>query len=245
MRNIKVTMCYRGTNYHGFQRQDNALAVQQVVEEKLSKILGGENTVIYGCSRTDTGVHALNYCFNFKTERTIPLLGLQRGLNSELPKDISILSCEEAGDDFHARYSCKGKEYIYKLHCSESHDPFSEDLAFHYRRKLDFPLLQSQAKDFIGTHDFKAFCSSGSDKEITVRTIFDFSAEQNGTEVLLRVSGDGFLYNMVRIMVGTLLWINEGKIEKDTIPQIIEEKNRLKAGKTAPACGLYLNKVFY
>ena len=245
MRNIKVTMCYRGTAYHGFQRQDNAVAIQQIVEEKLSKILGGEKATIYGCSRTDTGVHALEYCFNFKTERTIPLLGLTRGLNSELPKDISILSCEEADEDFHARYSCKGKEYIYKLHCSESHNPFAEDLAYHYRRKVNYPLLCEEVKDFIGTHDFKSFCSTGSDKEITVRTIYDFSVEQNGEELIFRVSGDGFLYNMVRIMIGTLLWINEGKIERGSIPSILDAKDRLKAGKTAPACGLYLNKVFY
>ncbi len=245
MRNIKVTMCYRGTNYHGFQRQDNAIAIQQIVEEKLSKILGGEDVTIYGCSRTDTGVHALEYCFSFKTERTIPLLGLKRGLNSELPKDISILSCEEVEEEFHARYSCKGKEYIYKVHCSESHNPFAEDLSYHYRRKVDFPLLCEEVKAFIGTHDFKSFCSTGSDKEITVRTIYDFTVEQNGEELIFRVSGDGFLYNMVRIMIGTLLWINEGKIEKGSIPSILEAKDRLKAGKTAPACGLYLNKVFY
>lgn len=245
MRNIKAIMCYRGTNYHGFQRQDNALAVQEVVERELSKILGGEKVTIFGCSRTDTGVHALEYCFSFKTERDISLKGIERGLNSNLPKDISILSCEEASDDFHARYSCKGKEYIYKLHCSESPDPFSQDLAYHYRRRFDAELMQREAKAFIGTHDFKAFCSTGSDKEITVRTIYDFSVEQNGTEVIMRVSGDGFLYNMVRIMVGTLLWINEGKIPAGTLSDIIESRDRSRAGKTALACGLYLNKVFY
>ena len=238
-------MCYRGTNYHGFQRQDNAIAIQQIVEEKLSKILGGEDVTIYGCSRTDTGVHALEYCFSFRTERTIPLLGLKRGLNSELPKDISILSCEEAEEDFHARYSCKGKEYIYKVHCSESHNPFSEDLSYHYRRKVDFPLLCEEVKAFIGTHDFKSFCSTGSEKEITVRTIYDFTVEQNGEELIFRVSGDGFLYNMVRIMTGTLVAVAQGKISPCDVKKIILSHSRESAGMTAPAEGLYLNKVVY
>ncbi|MBE6837958.1 MAG: tRNA pseudouridine(38-40) synthase TruA [Ruminococcus sp.] len=245
MRNIKVTACYRGTKYHGFQRQNNAVTIQQIIEDNLSVILGGQKVVIQGCSRTDTGVHALEYCFSFQTEREIPLKGIERGLNSALPKDISILSCEEVDEDFHARFSCKGKEYIYKLHCSESPNPFMQDLAYHYRRKFNLALMQEECKAFIGTHDFKAFCSTGSDKDITVRTIYDFTVEQNGTEVIMRVSGDGFLYNMVRIMVGTLLWINEGKIPAGTLADIIESKDRGRAGKTALACGLYLNKVFY
>lgn len=244
MRNLKIFMAYRGTNYHGFQRQENAITVQEIVENCLSKILNVK-TIIYGCSRTDTGVHALEYCFNFRTEKPISNIGVIRGMNTILPDDISILSCEEVSDDFHARYSCKGKEYIYKIHNSESKNPFAEDLAFHYRRPIDVELISEASKAFIGTHDFKAFCSTGSNKEITVRTIYDFSVTQNGSEIILLVKGDGFLYNMVRIMVGTLLFINEGKIKAEALPEIILSKDRSNAGKTAQPQGLYLSKIYY
>ena len=244
MRNLKIFMAYRGTNYHGFQRQENAITVQEIVENCLSKILNVKTT-IYGCSRTDTGVHALEYCFNFRTEKPISNIGVIRGMNTILPDDISILSCEEVSDDFHARYSCKGKEYIYKIHNSESKNPFAEDLAFHYRRPIDVELISEASKAFIGTHDFKAFCSTGSNKEITVRTIYDFSVTQNGSEIILLVKGDGFLYNMVRIMVGTLLFINEGKIKAEALPEIILSKDRSNAGKTAQPQGLYLSKIYY
>lgn len=244
MRNLKIFMAYRGTNYHGFQRQENAITVQEIVENCLSKILNVKTT-IYGCSRTDTGVHALEYCFNFRTEKPISNIGVIRGMNTILPDDISILSCEEVFDDFHARYSCKGKEYIYKIHNSESKNPFAEDLAFHYRRPIDVELISKASKAFIGTHDFKAFCSTGSNKEITVRTIYDFSVTQNGSEIILLVKGDGFLYNMVRIMVGTLLFINEGKIKAEALPEIILSKDRSNAGKTAQPQGLYLSKIYY
>ena len=127
MRNLKVMMAYRGTNYHGFQRQENALTVQEVVEEKVSSVLN-EKVIINGCSRTDTGVHANNYCFSVLTESRIPPLNFVRGVNGRLPDDISILSCEEVSEDFHARFSCKAKEYIYKIHNSESKNPFETDL---------------------------------------------------------------------------------------------------------------------
>lgn len=244
MRNLKVMMAYCGTKYHGFQRQENAITVQEIVENCLAQILN-QKTTIYGCSRTDTGVHALEFCFHFFTESTVPPVGFVRGMNTLLPNDISILSCEEAPEDFHARYSCKGKEYLYKIHNHESKNPFAEHLALHYRRPLDVALLEQAAKSFIGTHDFKGFCSTGSNKENTVRTIHDFSITKNGNETLLLVKGDGFLYNMVRIMVGTLLFINEGKIKADELPDIIRAGDRQRAGKTAQPQGLYLNKVYY
>ena len=244
MRNLKVFMSYRGTNYHGFQRQTNACTVQETVEKAVSSVLN-ENVTIHGCSRTDTGVHANNFCFSVKTESSIPCLNFVRGVNGRLPKDISILSCEDVPMDFHARFSCKGKEYVYKIHCSESKNPFADDLMLHYRRPFDAELVKKTSEYFVGTHDFKAFCTESDGKLSTVRTIYSFDIEINGFEVKMLVKGNGFLYNMIRIIVGTLLDVNEKRIPYDSIEDIIRSKNRLRAGRTAQAHGLYLNRVFY
>lgn len=244
MRNLKVKMSYNGAEYHGFQRQNNAVTVQQTVEECLSRLLG-ENVKIDGCSRTDAGVHAREYVFSFRTENPINEKGFIRGANDLLPGDISLFSCEEVDESFHARYNCKGKEYEYIIHNSEIKNPFYNKTAFKYRYALDEKLLDSEAKDFIGTYDFKAFCSADCDKENTERTIYDFSVKRENDLVKFFVSGNGFLYNMVRIMVGTLLYINEGKLAKGCIKDIIEQKDRTKAGITVVPDGLYLNRVFY
>lgn len=244
MRNIKVLMAYRGTAYHGFQRQENAVTVQEVVEGALSKLLNTP-TAIAGCSRTDTGVHANEFCFTFQTERDIPAKNFIRGMNGYLPEDISILSCEDAASDFHARYSCKAKEYVYLIHNSESKNPFAEDLELHYRRKMDLELMRKAASYLVGRHDFKSFCSSHTDKTDTERTIYYINIEKSGDLVKVLVKGDGFLYNMVRIIIGTLLYVNEGKISADDIPKILLAKDRILAGRTAMPHGLYLNRVFY
>ena len=244
MKNFKVKMAYNGARYHGFQRQDNALAVQQVVEEAI-KSLTGEDVTIFGCSRTDAGVHAREFFFNFKINSTITCRGIIFGLNPKLPDDISILSCEEADEDFHARYDCKGKEYEYVLHNSEIKNPFYMDTAYRHWYPIDEKKLDKAAQDFVGEHDFKAFCSTACEKENTVRTIHYFHVRREGDLIIFNVSGDGFLYNMVRIMVGTLLFINEGKIPEDAVPAILESKDRTLAGKTVPPQGLYLNKVYY
>lgn len=244
MRNLKVFTAYCGTAYHGFQRQENAVGVQNILEEKLSLLTNGD-VKINGCSRTDTGVHANEYCFSFETEHGIPCNNIIRGMNSILPDDISILSCEEVPADFHARYSCIAKEYEYLILNRQSKDPFLAGRALHYPFKLDIPLIEKAAQDFVGTHDFTSFCGTANLKENTVRTIEYFKVIQNENLVKLIVKGDGFLYNMVRIMVGTLIFINEGKLDADSIPEIIEAKDRNLAGKTIGAQGLYLNKVFY
>lgn len=245
MRNLKVIMAYRGTNYHGYQIQTNALTVQEVVQKAVSEILN-EKVIINGCSRTDTGVHANGYCFSVRTESKIPHINFIRGVNGKLPDDISILSCEDADEDFHARFSCKAKEYIYKIHMSESKNPFTSDLELHYRRPLDIKLMDRTAKRFIGTHDFKSFCSVDTKTEDTVRTIYNFDVVQkNENSVIMLVKGNGFLYNMVRIMVGTLIYVSEGRISENDIEKIITAKNRELAGKTAQPHGLYLNRVFY
>lgn len=244
MRNLKVIMAYRGTAYHGYQIQDNALTIQEVVEKHVSSVLN-EKVTINGCSRTDTGVHANNYCFSVQTNSLIPPKNFVRGVNGRLPEDISILSCEEVSEDFHARFSCKAKEYIYLIHNSESKNPFTTDLAYHYRRPFDLELVRKTAGEFVGTHDFKAFCSGETDGKNTVRTIYEFNVEKNGDMIKMLVKGDGFLYNMIRIMVGTLLMVNEKKIVPEEIKNILDSGNRQRAGKTAQAHGLYLNRIFY
>lgn len=244
MRNLKVMTAYRGTNYHGFQRQSNALTVQEVLERAVSKVLN-EKITVTGCSRTDTGVHANEFCFNVKTNSNIRNIGFCRGVNGELPDDISILSCEDVPLDFHARFDCKGKEYIYKINCSESKDPFGADLSFHYRRKFDVEAARRAAEYLVGTHDFASFCADCTNVSTTVRTIYSIEIENSGTFVIILVKGNGFLYNMIRIIAGTLMDVSEGRISPEDIPAILEAKNRLMAGRTAMAHGLYLNKVYY
>lgn len=244
MRNFKVMMSYDGSAYHGFQRQENALAIQQVIEETIERIIG-KKTVIYGCSRTDTGVHANEYCFSFLHDNSITCNGLVRSLNALLPDDMGIKSCEEADNSFHARYSCKAKEYVYIIHNSNIKDPFLKDRAYRYPRHIDEELLSQAAQYFIGTHDFRSFCSAGSSSINTVRTIQKLDIERKDDKIIFTIRGDGFLYNMVRIIIGTLIFVNEGKFSPFDVLHIINAKERTRAGKTAPACGLYLNKVFY
>lgn len=235
---------YRGTNYHGFQIQNNAVTVQEVLQKGVSVVLN-EKVSIIGCSRTDTGVHANQFCFNVHTNSQINTRGFIRGVNGHLPDDISILSCEEVPENFHARFDCKGKEYIYKIHCSESKNPFASDLMLHYRRKLDLDAVRKASSYFVGTHDFSSFCAECTNVSTTIRTIYSLEIENYGDTVIVLVKGDGFLYNMIRIIVGTLIDVSEGRFLPDDIPEIITAKNRLRAGRTAMAHGLYLNRVFY
>ena len=243
-RNLKVWIAYRGTRYHGFQRQSNALAVQEVLEEKVSKVLN-EPVTIYGCSRTDTGVHANRYCFNVYTSSNIRNIGFVRGVNGELPADISVLSCEDAPPEFHARYDCVGKEYLYRIHASESKNPFETDLSYHYRRPLDIDRVREAADHFVGTHDFASFCADCTNVSTTIRTIYSLDIEKSGTSVIMLVKGDGFLYNMIRIIAGTLIDVNERRFDPSDMPAILAARDRLSAGRTAMAHGLYLNRVFY
>ncbi|MGN0642380.1 MAG: tRNA pseudouridine(38-40) synthase TruA [Huintestinicola sp.] len=243
-RNLKVMMGYRGTAYHGFQRQENAVGIQNILEEKLS-VMTDAPVKINGCSRTDTGVHANMYCFSFETEHGIPCDNLVRGMNSILPDDIALFSCEEAPADFHARYSCTGKEYIYIFLNRREKDPFLGDLALHYPYPMDIEKLNRAAGQIEGEHDFASFCGTANRKENTVRNVHRCVLERTGDKVIMTVRGDGFLYNMVRIIAGTLIYINEGKIGENDIPKILEARDRSLAGKTAKACGLYLNRVFY
>lgn len=244
-RNILVILSYDGSRYHGWQVQKNALTVQEVFQNALEKIIN-EKVDIKGCSRTDTGVHANMYAVNFKTSSKIRCENIVYALNRFLPKDIAAIKSSEVPLDFHARYSCKGKEYIYKIWNNKIRNPFLNNRAFHYWYPLDENYLNSAAQMFIGSHDFTSFATL--DKRETknmIRNIEKFNVYRNGDMVEFKVKADGFLYNMVRIMSGTLLRIAQNKIKPEEIPRIIESKNRKNAGPTAPPEGLYLNKVFY
>ena len=244
MRNLLVEISYDGSNYHGWQVQKNALTVQEVFQNAVEKVFC-ERIDIKGCSRTDSGVHANSYFINFKTDKTIPVDKIVMALNTYLPKDIAVLSCKEVSADFHARYSVESKEYVYKLYNGKIRNPFYNNYAFHYRYPINEAYLNEQAKAFIGTYDFSGFCASASDVEDTVRTVKNFEVSRDGDMVYFTVEADGFLYNMVRIMVGTLIFINEGKIKANELKDIIESKDRKRAGKTVPPQGLYLNRVKY
>ena len=244
MKNYLVTIAYDGTDYHGWQVQPNGITVQQTVQDAVEKILGKRENII-GCSRTDAGVHANEFCFNMRTHKDIIPFRFVGGMNAVLPDDIAVKNCQEVDIDFHARYDCKGKEYVYKIWNSPSRNPFCEGRYLHYKKKIDASFLNEQAQKFVGKHDFSSFCASKSSVEDTVRTVEYFSVSSSEEEVIFKVKADGFLYNMVRIMIGTLLEVSEGKIPADTIGDIIESKSREKAGRTVPPYGLYLNKVFY
>lgn len=244
MRKLVITIQYDGSSYHGWQVQSNALTVQEVFQNAVEKVFG-ERLDVKGCSRTDAGVHANMYVLTVDTDMNITNDGVIFALNSHLPKDIAVIECKEGSTDFHPRYSCKSKEYVYKLYNGKIRNPFLADYAFYYRYPIDADYLNEQAQAFVGTYDYSGFCSAKSDVEDTVRTVKSFSVTRQGDMVYFRVEADGFLYNMVRIMVGTLLFVSEDKIKKDELKDVILSKDRKRAGKTAPPQGLYLNKVVY
>ena len=244
MRTLLFSIAYDGRNYHGFQVQKNAVTVEQVFQDAI-EVVFGSRLPVKGCSRTDSGVHANQFCISMETQSRIPCNKAVLAMNSNLPSDIAVTSCREVPEGFHARYSCIGKEYLYRILNRPARDPFSHHLALHYPYPLDVETLHKACQDFTGYYDFSAFCSSGSSVEDTRRTIFQASVKRNGDFVEFLVSGDGFLYNMVRIMTGTLLEISRGDIPSDSIPEIIASCDRRRAGVTAPPWGLYLNRVFY
>lgn len=238
-----LTVAYDGAPYHGWQVQKNAPSVQKTLQEAICTITGEERTVT-GCSRTDAGVHALEYvCHTEKID--IPNERLPQALNAHLPPSVSVKRARTADENFHARYSCIGKEYLYKIYNSRIRDPFSVGRALFYPEPIDVEALSFVSKELCGTHDFRAFMAQGSKIVDTVRTVRHCTLSRNGDFVYLTVSADGFLYNMVRIMVGTVLDAARGKYLRGDIQKIIASGDRKNAGFTAPAHGLYLNRVFY
>ncbi len=238
-------IAFEGSRFHGWQQQENAVTVQGELKKAFLK-LTGEEVNITGCSRTDAGVHANEYFFNVKTESSIPVESFPQALSSQkLPGEISVISCREVSDDFSARFDCVKKEYIYLFENSSVASPFNYKRAYNHKYTMDVDLLDKAAKHYIGTYDFSAFCAAGAQVLSKVRTIYSASCERKGDFVVFRVCGNGFLYNMVRIMAGTLLYVNDGKIKESDIPSIILSKDRTKAGKTISPDGLYLNKVYF
>ena len=235
---------YDGSAYHGWQVQDNANTVQSEVQNALELILGTRPNVT-GCSRTDSGVHAKEYCFHFDSDLNLSGEAYVKAMNTKLPQDISAFYCEKKDDEFHSRYSVKSKRYEYYFFDGEVRDPFYSKYSWLMKQKLDEKLLDEAAKQFVGTYDFSGFCSSGSSVTDTVRTVFDAGVKRIGNTVVFYVEADGFLYNMVRIMAGTLSFVSLDKIKCDDIKNIIISKKRENAGVTAPANGLFLTKVNY
>jgi len=247
--NIKLTLSYDGTGYHGWQEQRNARAVQGVLLAAIKCVMS-DATGVQGVSRTDSGVHALSYVANFHTQKSIPPENIVKALNSNLPLDIRVLNAEIADDDFHAQFDCKNKTYFYRICNNEIQSPFERNYSWHFPYKLDIDKMRQATKFIIGTKDFSSFCASGDERENRIRTvnslnILEIPGQARNDIIEIEINADGFLYNMVRIIAGTLIEVGNGKINSADIEGIIASKDRTKAGVTAPAQGLFLKEVFY
>lgn len=244
MGKLLLTLQYDGTRYHGWQVQPNGITVQEMLQNALESVLGTRPGVT-GCSRTDTGVHAHRfYCTVDKPPKLTPE-ALVRALNATLPEDIAVLACCEVDEEFHPRYSAEGKRYVYYIWNSNVRSPFHKGHSLHVKAPLQIEKMNEIARLFLGTHDFSAFCSAGSSVVDKHRTIRRSEVSRNGDMVTYTVEADGFLYNMVRILVGTLLDAHAGRLSKDDIEQALLTGDRNLAGATAPAQGLFLDEVFY
>ncbi len=250
---LLLKIAYLGTAYCGYQVQNNGVTVQQRMNEACEAVFGFPCDVV-GCSRTDSGVHANEFCLTVTQKGrpdlpcSIPTDRVPTALNCRLPLDISVMEAEEVPDGFHARYDVKYKEYIYQIWNGKTKNPFLADRAFF----ASFPISDGQveqmdraASHFVGTHDFASYMATGSKIKDTVRTVYYAEVVREGDIILFRVAADGFLYNMVRIMAGTLLSVARGSFSPDSICEITEGKDRRLAGATAPPHGLYLNRVSY
>lgn len=241
---LLLTLRYVGTRYHGWQVQPNGVTVQQVVQDAIERVTG-VRAALTGCSRTDAGVHATMFCCAFDTQSPLRDGKMVMALNAWLPPDVAVYRCQEVPDTFHPRYDARGKQYVYRLWNSPARHPFWEGRALHLRRPLAIEPMQQAAQAFLGTHDFSAFCSAGSTVEDHVRTVRESTVSREDELITFTVTADGFLYNMVRIMVGTLLDVESGRLTMADVATALETGARAHAGYTAPACGLYLNQVYY
>ena len=244
MRNIKLTIEYDGKCYNGWQKQPNKLNIQGEIERAIYNITKEEVDLI-GSGRTDAGVHALGQVANFKTNSQISIEKLPLAINSQLKNSIVIKEAEEVNERFHSRYNAKRKTYRYIINNSKCGTAIYRNLEYSYPFKLDAEKMKQASKYFEGEHDFKAFKSSGTSSKNSVRTIYKAIVKQEGEKIIIELTGNGFLYNMVRIISGTLLDVGLGKIQPEEIPEMIESKDRKRAGKTLPAHGLCLVEVKY
>ncbi len=244
MRNIKLIIEYDGKSFNGWQKQPDRLNIQGEIEKAIGEITG-EEIDLTASGRTDAGVHSLGQTANFKTNSEIPIEKFAIAINSKLKKSIVIKSAEEVDERFHSRYSVKSKTYRYTINNSAMGTALYRDMEYHFPLEVDIEKMKQAAKFFEGEHDFKAFKASGTSSKSSVRTIYKAEVIKNEDKIYIELTGNGFLYNMVRIISGTLLDVGIGKISPDEIPQIIESKDRKQAGKTLPAHGLCLIKVEY
>lgn len=244
MKRYKMIVAYDGTNYNGFARQPEVTTIQGTLEKAISKITQ-EEVLTLGAGRTDRGVHAKGQCCTFDSETKIPTVKLARAINSQLPPDIVVKSVEEVEGSFHPRFGAKRKTYRYQILTSPMEDPFLYRYTLHYPYPIHVDKMQEAANHMIGEHDFACFCASGSTVKDTVRTIYSIEVKQEGDLVWVDVCGNGFLYNMVRIIIGTLLYVNEEKLSTDEISEIITGKDRKKAGPTVPPQGLTMLDIIY
>ena len=245
MQRIKMTLAYDGTAFNGYQVQPNGRTVQEEVQRALKQMHKGRTVHVTGSGRTDAGVHAAGQVIHFDTPLSIPVENWTRALNAQLPPDIRIVQTEFASDDFHARYNVIRKTYQYRVHHRAASDVFRRNYAVHEPRKLDLIEIKKAAAYLVGEHDFTSFCSARSEVKDKVRTIYRIDIEQDHDEVLFTFEGNGFLYNMIRVLMGTFLEVGRGQRQADELPLILEAKDRNRAGKTAPPHGLYLWEVSY
>lgn len=244
MRNIALELTYLGTAYHGWQIQKKLATVEQTLETAAAAVVG-HPVHMTGCGRTDAGVHARHYIANFRTTSTIPCDRLPYALNTKLPPDIVVVGAVEVHEGFNAIGSCVKKEYTYYIYNSNIRDPFYVDRAWFYPRHLDERVMARAAAQFVGTHDFSAVRSVGTDVKSTVRTVYYYEVERRDRLVILRVCANGFLYNMARAMAGTVVYAAEGKFPPEEIGEILRSGNRTAAGPTVPPGGLYMTKLWY
>lgn len=242
--NIRLTLNYMGTAYHGWQRQQNAVTVQQTLEDTFATLTQTRVPFI-GCGRTDAGVHARGYVANVHAETGIPMEKLPLALNARLPRDISVFKAELVPEDFHAVFSCTAKEYTYTIQNGRVRDPFLNDRALFIPTPLDIDRMQACAEEFLGEHDFSAVRSLGSNVSTTVRTVFDCEVRAQGTLITVRIKASGFLYNMARAMAGTLVYAGLHKLAPGDISDILKSGDRRLAGPTLEAGGLCMTGVWY
>lgn len=243
-RNIALTLSYDGTNYHGWQSQANSASVQSTIANAASSLFN-EAVKVTGCGRTDTGVHAKKYVASVRTASAVPVERIAYALNSMLPNDISVKRAVIVPDEFHPVYSCIEKEYTYYIYNGAVRDPFLNMRALHYRYPFDIAKVSEAAAHFVGTHDFSAVRSLGTPVKSTVRTVYECTVEKHVDIISVRISANGFLYNMARAIVGTLLDVAAEKTAPDSIPDILRSCDRSRGGATAPAHGLYMTNVIY
>lgn len=245
MRNIALRLSYDGTNYHGWQVQKGGdITVGETLEAALTKTCSHEVKLV-GCGRTDAGVHALSYCANFKTDCGIPTDRIPLAVNTALPDDISVQDAVEADEDFNAILSCRKKEYVYKICNTRIRDPFLQNRACFYPTPLDTDKMRAAAEKFVGTRDFRAVRSVGTETKTTVRTVYWCNIERENNVITMYICADGFLYNMVRAIMGTVVYCGIGKLAPDDIPGLLSAGDRSLAGPTMPPQGLYMSRVWY